>query len=273
MTARWSTAYIISSPECRSMFDLGYQAALPAALDALAELGYDGVEIQMRDPDAAQAADLVREVSARGLRIAALGSGPVSTDDGLTLSSPDARVRTAAVERLRRIIDLGIDQHAPVTLGRTRGDLLPGIEDQQRGWALDAIHELGAHAARGGQQLLVEPQSVGNFLLTVDETLRFLRPVPQGVALVFDIWHATQQERSVEAAATAAGPLIRHVQLAGSERDALGPRADNIRSLLDLLHRLGYRGWLTLEHRQHPDSRHAAQTSLSALRGLEKPNR
>lgn len=278
MRLRWPIAYTVASPECRHVPDLAYQASLPAALDALAELGYDGVEIQMRDADAALSTGVVPEVAGRGLRIAAIATGPVSSDDGLTLTSPESRLRMAARRRVRSIIDLAVDCGVPVTLGRTRGDLVTGIEDLQRRWALDAIRELGEHAAKGGQQLLLEPQSGGNFLLTVDETLQLLQPAPDprwmdGVGLVFDLWHAAQRERSIEGAATAAGRLMRHVQLADSDRGPLGGGAFDIRSFLELLDRLDYHGWLTLEHRQNGGSRHGAEVSLSVLRALEEPDR
>lgn len=267
-------AYTIASPECRTIPELAYQAELSAALDALAELGYDGVEIQVRDADAASSSGLLDEVTGRGLRIAALATGPVATDDGLTLTSPDPTVRAEARHRVRAIVELAIDYAVPVTLGRTRGDLQPGAEDLQRRWASEAIRELADHAAAGGQQLLVEPQSVGNFLLTVDETLRFLDAGEthrsNGIALVFDVWHAARCERSVEAAAAAAGTLLQHVQLADSDRGPLGRGEFDVASFLGFLDGLGYDGWLTLEHRQDPGSRDAAAASLSVLRALRR---
>jgi D-psicose/D-tagatose/L-ribulose 3-epimerase len=170
------------------------------------------------------------------------------------------------------IVDLAVDHGVPVTLGRTKGELEAGTEDLQRGWAREAIRELGARAAAGGQAILVEPQS-GGFLPTVDEAVRFLRPGPAsapmaGVGLVFDVWHAAKEEDSVTGAAADAGPLLRHVQLADSNRGPLGEGTFDVAGFLCVLRRLDYQGWLTLEHHQSASSRTAAATSLAALRTL-----
>ena len=264
----WPVAYTVSSPECREMPHLAYQAELPAALDELAELGYDGVEIQVREADAAASAGVVEQVHARGLRIAALATGPVAADDGLTFTSTEPQARSEARRRVQGIVDLALDHGVPVTLGRTKGELQAGTEELQRGWAREAIGELGARAAAGGQAILVEPQS-GGFLPTVEEAMRFLGPEPMtGVALVFDLWHAAKEEDIVDTAATDAGVLLRHVQLADSHRGPLGEGTFDIAGFLGLLRRLGYRGWLTLEHNQGASSRTAAATSLATLRTL-----
>jgi sugar phosphate isomerase/epimerase len=273
MTAipNWPVAYTISSPECREIPHLAYQAELPVALDELAELGYDGVEIQVRDADAAASAGVIEQVRARGLRLAALATGPVANDDGLTFTSTEPQARSEARRRVRGIVDLAVDHGVPVTLGRTKGELHAGTEDLQRGWAREAIGELGARAAAGGQAILVEPQS-GGFLPTVGEAIDFLRPASApmaGVALVFDLWHAAKEEANVGAAATDAGALLRHIQLADSNRGPLGDGTYDIAGFLALLRRLDYQGWLTLEHHQGANSRTAAATSLATLRALE----
>jgi sugar phosphate isomerase/epimerase len=271
-TSDWPVAYTISSPECREINHLAYRAELPTALDELAELGYHGVEIQVREADAAASAGVVEKVHARGLRIAALATGPVASDDGLTFTSTDPRMRSEARRRVQGIVDLAVGNGVPVTLGRTKGELHGGTEVLQRGWAREAIGELGERAAAGGQAILVEPQS-GGFLPTVGAAVDFLRPEPAsapmtGVALVFDLWHAAKEEDSVAAAAADAGALLRHVQLADSHRGPLGEGTFDITGFLELLHRLDYQGWLTLEHQQGVDSRTAAATSLAALRAL-----
>ncbi|MGV9802400.1 sugar phosphate isomerase/epimerase family protein [Mycobacterium sp. NPDC003449] len=266
----WPVAYTISSPECREIPDLAYRAELPAALDGLAELGYDGVEIQVRDADAAASAGVIEQVRGRGLGIAALATGPVSGDDGLTFTTLDAGARSRARQRVRGIVDLAVATGVPVTLGRTKGEMNAGSEALQRDWAREAIAELGARAAEGGQEILVEPQS-GGFLPTVGAAKEFLglesRPMA-GVGLVFDLWHACNEEQSVAGAATDARELLRHVQLADSHRGPLGEGGYDVAGFLALLRRLEYRGWLTLEHHQGADSRAAAATSLAALRTM-----
>ena len=76
------------------------------ALDRLAALGYDGVEVAVRDPGAVDGGRLRDHCVRLGLPVAALGTGQAFLEDGLSLTSPEAGIRRAASERLRQHINL-----------------------------------------------------------------------------------------------------------------------------------------------------------------------
>jgi sugar phosphate isomerase/epimerase len=254
-------AYLVASPECHVIPELAYQAPLDQALSELHELGYDGVEIQVRDPADARCANLGQRCRDAGLRVAALGTGPVGGQDGLTLTALDEFTRATALERLQ----------VPVTLGKSRGSLEPGHQDEQRGWFVKALLELSEFAGSGGQALLIEPQSIGNLLRTTDETVELLGDAagwPIGLGVVLDSWHAHQAGDDWPKAWELCGSWIRYVQLAGPGR---GPVAESqeLSSLLDVADAHGYTGWLCAEHRQGTSSRSAARTSLHSLRARE----
>src|SRR5574341_884253 len=70
------------------------------AARAAASLGYDGVELAVRDPAQVEVAALERLLHETGLRIPAVGTGQAYLADGLSLSHPDKGVRARAIERI-----------------------------------------------------------------------------------------------------------------------------------------------------------------------------
>ncbi|HUR03296.1 MAG TPA: TIM barrel protein, partial [Nonomuraea sp.] len=154
MTARlpWPLAYTVSGDDCATLMPLGYTAPLAEAVDHLAELGYDGVELQVRESGAQDAEKLVRTVEAAGLKILGVGTGPVSAHDRLTLTDPSPDVRRHALFRLLGAARLAGALGVPVTLGQTRGTFLPGLEDMQRLWAECAVQHLAEEATLHGSR-------------------------------------------------------------------------------------------------------------------------
>src|SRR5437773_9753340 len=59
------------------------------ALRTAADLGYDGVELAVRDPSEVDAEAVLRTVRDAGLAVPAIGTGQAFLKDGLSLSHPD----------------------------------------------------------------------------------------------------------------------------------------------------------------------------------------
>lgn len=269
ITDPWPVAYLVASPECHLIPELAYQAPLDEALGQLRELGYDGVEIQVRDPADARCANLGQRCEDAGVQVAALGTGPVAAQDHLTLTSLDDDTRAAALAQVGRIVDLGIDLQVPVTLGGTKGTLVPGHDDEQRQWLATAIRGLAERAASGGQQLLVEPQCVGNLIRSTADAVEVLGDLdtwPPGVGIVLDSWHAQQAGEDWAEAWQRCGSRIGYLQLAGPQRSPVAG-GEELSTLLEVAIAHGYAGWLCAEHRQVPSSQAAASASWEALQG------
>src|SRR2546428_12930722 len=70
------------------------------ALRTAADLGYDGVELAVRDPSEVDAEAVLRTVRDAGLAVPAIGTGQAYLKDGLSLSHPDEGIRAHAIERM-----------------------------------------------------------------------------------------------------------------------------------------------------------------------------
>jgi sugar phosphate isomerase/epimerase len=89
------------------------------------ELGFEGIEISMRSPDELDRRELESLLRAGCLELAALASGRVFLEDGLSLSDSDEAGRARAVARVNELIDYGAPFGAPVIVGLARGTRPP----------------------------------------------------------------------------------------------------------------------------------------------------
>ena len=87
----------------------------------IADLGYDGIELAIRDPKLVDADDLDREISAHNLDVTAIGTGQAWGEEGLSFTSDDPAVRKQAVDRIKSHIPLAKQFNALIILGLIRG--------------------------------------------------------------------------------------------------------------------------------------------------------
>ncbi|WP_320775452.1 sugar phosphate isomerase/epimerase family protein [Streptomyces sp. CRN 30] len=264
----WPLAYTVSADDCASPMVLGHSAPLAEAVRELAELGYDGVEIQVRETGAQDAEALARTVEEAGLTVLGIGTGPVAAQDRLTLTDPSPDVRRHALFRLLGAARLAGALGVPVTLGQARGRFLPGLEDMQRLWAERAVQQLAEEAADHGTRLLLEPQSRANTSLwhTPAEALAVIGTLDAGAGLVLDTHHLDAEGVDTVRAVTDHARVTGCLQLAAhATRGPLTVGDPRLPALFTALRAGGFTGWLTLEHTQDGDSRRAAARSWTAL--------
>ncbi|MCA1274665.1 sugar phosphate isomerase/epimerase [Streptomyces sp. 7G] len=264
----WPLAYTVSADDCRTPVPLGFAAPLAEAVHSLAELGYDGVEVQVREPGPGDAEMLERTVGAAGVGVVGIGTGPVGAQDRLTLTDPSPDVRRHSLDRLTDAARLAGELGVPVTLGQTRGTFLPGLADLQLGWARDAVARLADVASAHGSRLLLEPQTRANTSLwnTPDQAVDLIASLTAPVGLVLDTHHLEAEEVDVLDAVARHAHVTGCLQLAASgTRGPLVLGDPLLPALLNSLHEGGFTGWLTLEHTQDHNSPLAAARSWTAL--------
>ena len=235
---------------------------------ALTEMGFDGLELMVRDATQVDRA-MLRRLAAQGVRYAALGTGKVFTADGLSFSDTDPAVRAAAVRRIQDTLDLAQELGgAPVILGSCRGDsTAPGAMER----ICACLEDCCRHAEQCGGRLALEPIR-SNELPTihrVDEALAVIERIGSpALGLTLDSCNMNVEEDSLEQATLRAAGHIFHVQVADDNRRYPSSGHIDFPRFLTALYRTGYDGYVSAELSECDDPLEDARRTLQYLRAV-----
>lgn len=240
------------------------------ALDAASELGYEAVELSVRDPADEAVKRCVAEARRRGVEVAAIATGQSYYSDGWSLTAADTAIQKLLEGRMGRIIDLAASWGALVVIGGVRGTLDPG-DASGYSRAVAALRRWAEYAASQNVSMAIEPinRYETNFINTVGEALDFIDRVGlDNVGVLPDTFHMNIEEVSMTEALAAAGPALLHVQFVDNNRRAPGQGHIEFTELAAVLDRLDYRGYLSAEILPLPDDRTAAAQAMSFFHTL-----
>ena len=240
------------------------------ALRTAADLGYDGVELAVRDPSQVDAEAVLRTVRDAGLAVPAIGTGQAYLKDGLSLSHPDEGIRARAIERLETHIRIATVFGAAVIVGLLRGRIT-GDRAATEARLSGALRRILPLAEREKIPVVFEPVNryETDFLVTMDEVLDLInRLASPALGILADTFHMNIEEASIEGSLRRARPRLRHVHVADSNRHAPGWGHLDFPALVRVLRELGYTGYLSAEILPRPDPVSAARQAIAHLRPL-----
>jgi sugar phosphate isomerase/epimerase len=248
---------------------LGFGEAMARA----AGLGYDAVEIMPRAVDELDPGMLRATAERLGLEIAAIASGFIAVERGLTFTHPDLGDRRRAVQAMRECMDAARHAEAPlVSIGVIRGKLQPGTtRAKAMAYLTDCIRECGHYAGDLNLVLAVEPGNryETDFVHTVAEGLELLDAVGlPSVRMMIDTFHMNIEEPSVPGGIRQAAPYLVHVHFADSNRQAPGWGHLDFPGVAAALREIGYSRTIGLEMTLAPDFEAAARQGVQFVRGL-----
>ena len=102
-------------------------------LDKAARLGYDGIELMVRDPAGLDWEAVKNLLQENNLEVPQIVTGELFGADGLCLVTTDEALSQRTDRRLRSIVDLAEYLGAMVNIGRVRGRL-EQFSERQAGW-------------------------------------------------------------------------------------------------------------------------------------------
>lgn len=245
---------------------------LEAGCERAAAHGFDAVEVFPRSAEECGAETIRRATEARGLRVAAIGTGAGWVAHRLRLTDPDAGVRRQAVDFVRSIMRLAAGFGAPAIIGSMQGRAEAGVtRDESLKWLVDALAELGEDAVRLGAPLLIEPLNryETNLLNTVEDALGVItRAGASQLRVLCDLFHMNIEETSVPGALRRVGDRLGHVHLADSNRRAAGLGHTDLEPVAEALVEMGYAGYVSAEVLPLPDAETAASRTMGSFRAL-----
>jgi sugar phosphate isomerase/epimerase len=250
-----------------------FKGDLEANVAHIAELGYDGVELTIRDPRLVDEDALAGLVDRYRLEVPAIGTGQAWGEERLSFTDPAAEVREQAIARVKSHLPFAARVGAVIILGLIRGVPAADIPSAQaREWMMQALRECAEAADTLGVRLALEPLNryESPLVNTVAEALSIIDEVgADSLGLLPDTFHMNIEEQSIEESIRQAAERMIHFHVADSNRWHPGGGHLDFAAILRLLRELGYTGYVSGEFLPIPDAATAAGASIRHLRGLQ----
>jgi 5-keto-L-gluconate epimerase len=237
----------------------------------VAELGYDAVELHIRDPHGIDADEIASLLNQYRLPVPTIGTGQAYGEEGLSFADPDPVIRGKAVQRIRDQMDLASRLGIPrVTIGLIRGTVKPGADQDQ---AEERVRACLAECLdyNPAMMLILEPlnryeTSLYNGTESAKELIdRIGKP---NLKMLIDTFHMNIEEPDIVRSIFRVRNDIVHVHFADSNRWAPGCGHLDFQGILGALQNIGYGGTICAEILPKPTPDEALRLTIAYFRKL-----
>ncbi len=260
---------VVSTQDAR-FSSIVYREPFEIAFKKIADLGFEGIELAIRDPLLLDMDSILSLPITYNLKISAIATGQAYGDEGLSLSSEKDEIRKRAIERLKTHIDLANKLRSQVIIGLIRGKKAVGLDNAiVENFLINSLNECLSYAEEKNVRLVLEPinRYETNLLNTVEETVQFLKKLnSRNLYILVDTFHMNIEEPSIIDSIRLAGNLISHVHIADNNRWAPGYGHINFKEVVQALKEVGYDGFLSAEILPKPNPDMAAKMVVETMR-------
>lgn len=242
-------------------------------LKAAAAMGYQGLEIHMRE-DVHLDYDRINGISADcGVALTAIVTGRLNTQGGVNLVDDRPYISHAAIEGLHRYITMAARLKTNLIIGWIRGLIPEGTDPNPYLERLaDNLTKICTEARESGVKIFVEVLNryEANIFTTVRETIEFLTnwEIPN-CYIHLDTFHMNISESNPVTAIRSCGERLGYFHVADNTRLYPGSGMLDFRSYFSALNEIGYKGFIAVECLPYPDGETAARKALEYLKQCE----
>ncbi|MCL2000557.1 MAG: sugar phosphate isomerase/epimerase [Planctomycetes bacterium] len=237
-------------------------------------MGYQAIELQMRDPQRFDAKKLRQIADQAGLAFCAIATGREFVENGLCLISDDPAMRRAATDKLKLHIDMAETLDAMVIVGTMRSKITDFSRfDHYLGFLTEAKLELAEYAAGKNVIILVENilAGVSNYLNTMRQVTDYVNRLARPNILIhLDTYSMLMEDNNILEAVEYSAPKLKYVHFADSARLYPGGGNVDFKTFMKILKRVGYNGYVAFECVPLPDELTCAKNCLDYIRALEE---
>lgn len=242
--------------------------------DTAKEIGYDALELHIRDPKRYDGGKIRKTAEARDLRIAAVANGMELTVGGLSLIDDDPERRAAAVARVFEHVDFAAELGARLIVGIMRGNIPPKA-DRKTYLArfAQSLERICAYAE--GKQVEVALESIlryiSNYLCGVAETMDFICGLGyKNLSLHIDTHSMAVEEQNLERSILyCRDKPLGYVHYSDNNRMYPGGGALDFRALTRALADIGYDKYITVECLPCPTAEESARRAFAYMKSIE----
>ena len=260
---------IVISTQQTKFSALAFEEGLKENIKLISALGFDGVELAVRDPQNLNKENIIQLVDEYSLEVPAIGTGQAWGEEGLSFSDPNEIVRKMAVERIIEQIKFAFYFHAQVIIGLIRGVVKEGAtREETEEWTIAGLRECLEFAKEKNVKLTLEPVNryESNFINSMEEGVEFIKKINRpDIGLLADTFHMNIEEPSIYGSIIKAKDFITHVHFADSNRWAPGYGHLDFPKIVDTLKEIGYQGYVSAEILPLPNQTAAAEMTIKTL--------
>lgn len=263
--------YPVATPETTSTRILAYRGNLEIIFNKLSNIGYKGVELMVRDPSMIDIKNISKMLDYYHLKAPVIGTGQIY-NDGLSFTDNDESSRKTAIGRCVKAVQMAAELNSMVIFGKVRGRYEVGVEKEiieER--AKEAFNIILKEAEKYKINIVLEPQSrVGtDFLNPIPECIKWIKNFNHSnFKIMGDTFHMNIEDTSIIASLIKASPYLVHIHLSDNNRLAPGLGSLNFNEILKVLDALNYKGSLSIEVFQRPNSEEVALHSFNYINNI-----
>ncbi len=233
-----------------------------------AALGYDGVELALKNAGEIDRQLLQSLLEKTGLQISCISTGQVFAETGFMFTDADAQKRNEVKRIFKEFINLAAEFGQLVNIGRIRGHIGNNGKDVAENHFLETVCELCEDAASKNVTLILEPVNRYeiDFINSVEEGVRLLEKVNHpNLKLMPDVFHMNIEDVAIGAELSRNIGHIAYIHLADSNRLAPGWGHTDFEDIFRHLKKVKYDGWLSVEILPNPEPDAAARQAIDFI--------
>lgn len=265
---------MVGTPDLEKPTLAPYQGDVASAFAKLAALGYDGVELMIKNPSRLNGDDIRRRLKENNLELAQICTGHVYGEDKLGLVSEEATISSEGMKRLKELVDFAATFFAPglpINIGRSRGPGNPDQPEKSLKAYEEAFQELAGYALPKRIRLTLEPitATIANFIHTTQEGLEMCRRVNRpNFGLMLDVYHMNIEDVDIYQSFREAKDYCWLIHFCDNNRKWPGSAHLDFAKIISTLREIGYDGFVSLEMLPWPDPDTSARAAIQYLRSF-----
>ena len=260
---------IVVSTQQTKFSALSFKEDLGKNIKKISSLGFDGVELAVRDPKYLDIEKIINMVNEANLEVPAIGTGQAWGEEGLSFSDPDEEIRKKAIDRIIEQINFASHFNAQVIIGLIRGVVKEGVsrEDAEK-WTIAGLRKCAEFGLKKNVKLTLEPVNryESNFINTLQQGAELIDRIGvSNLGLLADTFHMNIEEASIYESFRKFKDYITHIHFADSNRWAPGYGHLDFQKVVETLKDINYQGYVSVEILPMPDQNSAAEMTIKTL--------
>jgi 5-keto-L-gluconate epimerase len=261
---------VVSTPDAKFLA-LAFKEDFKDSIKKIAYLGFDAVELAVRDPGNIDITKVKNALKKYNLPVPAIGTGQAYGQEGLSLTDPDILIRQKAVQRIKDQMNFSAEiGRAQVIIGLIRGNVKPDMDKEKaEKHFICCIRDCADYNPE--ITLTLEPinryeTNLYNDTASMREIIdKIKRP---NVKMLIDTFHMNIEEPDINKSIIKVKDYISHVHIADSNRWAPGCGHINFNEILNTLKEIKYDKAISAEILPKPTPDKSANLTIDYYRKL-----